>query len=203
MVLEGITALCWAAITLAFFHVSPQIASSFAAVPSVAVYEMASTLLNPLGVILIIIGVVVCPITSGDTALRSARITVADELGINQEKLISRLKIALPLFIASFALTFVDFNLLWKYFAWAQLIVGISVLLSATVYLMRKKKPYFITLIPSIVCILIAVGYILQAPLGLRLPATTANIVSVIATIIITGIFIKIYRSKDKTDVET
>ena len=204
MVLEGITALCWAAVTLAFFHSQPQLAASFAGTPSIGVYEMSSKLLNPLGVALIIFGVVICPITSGDTALRSARITISDEWHIDQKKLISRLKIAFPLFLISFALTFVDFSLIWRYFAWLQLIVAISVLLSGTVYLIQKKKHYIITLIPSIICILISFGYILQAPEGLRLPAMIANIISVILTIIITAIFLKKYKfNNDKTADET
>ena len=204
MVLEGITALCWAAVTLAFFHSQPQLAASFAGTPSIGVYEMSSKLLNPLGVAIIILGVVICPITSGDTALRSARITISDEWHINQKKLISRLKIAFPLFLISFALTFVDFSLFWRYFAWLQLIVAVAVLLSGTVYLIQKKKHYIITLIPSIICILISFGYILQAPEGLRLPAMIANIISVILTIIITAIFLKKYKfNNDKTADET
>ena len=156
MVLEGLTALCWAAIALAFFHVQPQLAAGYAAAPTVAVYEMATKI----GVVLIILGVVVCPISTGDTALRSSRITVADELHIDQGKLTSRLKIALPLFIAGFALTFVDFTLVWRYVAWAQLLVGAAVLLSGTAYLMRKKKPYIVTFAPAVLCTLITFGTI-------------------------------------------
>lgn len=194
MVLEGITALCWAAIALAFFHGQPQLAAIYAATPTVAVHEMATKLLNPIFVVLIILGIVICPISTGDTALRSSRITVADELNINQEKLLSRVKIALPLFIVGFALTFVDFSLVWRYVAWSQLLVGAAVLLSGTVYLMKKKKPYIITLAPAFVCSLITFAYILQAPEGFKLPAMTANIISVIATVILTAIFLKKYR---------
>ena len=182
MVLEGLVALCWAAIALAFFYGQPQ---------------LATKLVGPIGVAIVIIGIVICPITTGDTALRSSRITIADELHINQEKIISRLKIAIPLFIAGYALTFVDFTLAWRYVAWAQLIIGAAVLLSATAYLIKKEKPYIITLAPAIVCILIIFGYIFQAPEGLRLPSMIANILSVIATSIVTGIFLKKYRSKN------
>lgn len=83
MVLEGIVALCWAAITLAFFHAHPQLAAIYGASPTIAVHEMATKLVGPIGVAIVIIGVVVCPITTGDTALRSSRITIADELHIN------------------------------------------------------------------------------------------------------------------------
>lgn len=191
MVLEGLTALCWAAVALAFFHGQPQLGAVYAAAPAVATYEMATKLLNPVGVILIIIGIVVCPISTGDTALRSSRITMADELNISQDKLISRIKLALPLLVVSYALTFFDFNLVWRYVAWAQLIIATAVLLSATAYLMKKEKPYIITLLPSVACLLITIGYILQAPEGLQLPEMTANVITVIATAIITVIFLK------------
>ncbi|WP_458453530.1 carbon starvation CstA family protein [Methanobrevibacter sp.] len=194
MILEGITALCWAAVALAFFHGQPQLGAIYAAAPAVAVNEMATKLLDPIGVALIIIGIVVCPISTGDTALRSSRITLADELNISQEKFLSRLKIALPLFIISYALTFIDFNLVWRYVAWAQLIIAVAVLLAATVYLMKKGKNYIITLVPSIVCILITIGYILQAPEGLQLPSMIANVITVIATIAITVAFLKKYK---------
>lgn len=202
MVLEGITALIWAAVALAFFHGQPQLAVLYGSTPSVAVHDMATVLLGPVGVALTIIGVVVCPITTGDTSLRSSRITLSDELHIDQEKLLSRLKLALPLFIVSYALTFVDFSLIWRYFAWAQLIIAVAVLLSATVYLIRKNKPYIITLAPAAVCTLITFGYILQAPEGLNLPSMIANIISVIATVIILAIFMKKYKFNDKTVME-
>ena len=194
MVLEGLVALCWAAIAMAFFHGQPQLAAIYSATPSVAVYEMAQTLVGPIGLVLTIIGIVICPITSGDTSLRSSRITIADELHLNHEKLISRLKTAVPLFLISFALTFVDFSLIWRYFAWAQLIVAMIVLYAASVYLIQKEKPYIIALLPATVCTLIAFGYILQAPEGLRLPSMIANVISVILTAIVTAAFLKKYK---------
>ncbi|MBE6496590.1 MAG: carbon starvation protein A [Methanobrevibacter thaueri] len=194
MVLEGLVALCWAAIAMAFFHGQPQLAAIYSATPSVGVYEIASALVGPIGLVLTIIGVVICPITSGDTALRSSRITIADELHLNHEKLISRLKTAVPLFIISFALTFVDFSMIWRYFAWAQLIVAMIVLYAASAYLIEKEKPYIIALLPAIACTLIAIGYILQAPEGLRLPSMIANVISVIITAIIAWAFIKKYK---------
>ena len=195
MVLEGLTALCWAAVALAFFHGQPQLATIYAATPTVAVYEIALKLLGPIGLALVIIGIVVCPITTGDTALRSSRITIADELHINQEKILSRLKIGLPLFLIAYGLTYIDFSLVWKYFAWAQLIISVAVLLSATVYLIKKGKHYIITLAPAIVCTFITFGYILQAPEGLKLPSMIANIISIIATAIVIGIFLKKFKN--------
>ena len=194
MVIEGLVALCWAGIAMAFFQGQPQLAVIYGAEPSLAVYDMANTLVGHIGLVLTIIGVVICPITSGDTALRSARITIADQLHLNHETMISRLKIAVPLFLVSFGLTFVDFSLIWRYFAWSQLIVATIVLYAATVFLIKMEKHYIVTFIPAIVCTLIAFGYILQAPEGLRLPSMTANVISVIATVIVTAIFLKKYR---------
>ena len=194
MVLEGLVALIWAAVAMAFYHGQPQLAVLYGASPSIAVNEMAITLLGPIGLIFAIIGVVICPITTGDTSLRSSRITISDELNISQEKLSSRLKLAIPLFIASFALTFLDFSLIWRYFAWAQLITATAVLFSASAYLIHKNKPYILTLLPAIACTLIAFGYILQASEGLRLTSMIANVISSIATAIITIIFIKKFR---------
>ena len=194
MVLEGLTALCWAGIAMAFFHGQPQLAVIYGASPSIAVNEMATTLLGSVGLVLTIIGVVICPITSGDTSLRSSRITIADELNIDQEKIATRLKLAIPLFIVSFALTFIDFSLVWRYFAWTQLIVATLVLFAASAYLIEKHKLYIVTLAPAILCTLIAFAYILQAPEGLNLPSMIANITSIIATSIITIIFIKKYK---------
>ena len=194
MVLEGLTALCWAAIAMAFFHGQPQLAVIYGAAPSVGVNEMAITLLGPIGLILTVIGVVICPITSGDTALRSSRITLADTLQLNQEKLHSRLKLAVPLFLVAFALTFVDFSLIWRYFAWVQLIIATVVLFAASVYLIQKGKHYFVAFIPATACTLIVFGYILQAPEGLMLPSMIANAISIIATVVIAILFLKKYR---------
>ena len=195
MVIEGIIALIWAGIAMAFFHGQPQLAVIYGASPSVAVNEMALTLVGPLGLILTVIGVIICPITTGDTSLRSARITIADELHLNHEKIISRLKIGIPLFLISFGLTFVDFSLIWRYFAWSQLIVATVMLYAASAYLLKKGKHYIIAFAPAIVCTVIAFAYILQAPEGFRLPSMIANIISVIATAITTAIFLKKFKN--------
>ena len=179
---------------MAFFHGQPQLAVIYGASPSVAVNEMALTLVGPLGLILTVIGVIICPITTGDTSLRSARITIADELHLNHEKIISRLKIGIPLFLISFGLTFVDFSLIWRYFAWSQLIVATIVLYATSAYLIKKEEKYIISLIPAMICTLIAFAYILQAPEGLGLPSMIANIISIIATAITTIIFLKKYK---------
>lgn len=98
------------------------------------------------------------------------------------------------MFIIAYGLTYIDFSLIWRYFAWSQLIISVAVLLCATVYLIKKEKPYIITLVPAIVCTLITFGYILQAPEGLGLPPMIANVTSIIATAIVIGILLKKFR---------
>lgn len=194
MVVEGILALIWAAIAMAFFHGQPQLAVIYGATPSVAVNEIATILVGPIGLILAIIGVVICPITTGDTALRAARITIADGFKLDQKTLMSRVKIALPLFICSFGLTFIDFSLIWRYMAWAQLFIAVAVLLAATVYLIENKKHFIVTFAPAIVCFVIAIAYILQAPEGFRLDSFVANLISVIITAIFSVYFVLKYK---------
>lgn len=179
---------------MAFFHGQPQLAAIYSAASSVAVHEMAKILVGSIGLVLTIIGVVICPITTGDTSLKSSRITIADELNLNHEKLISMLKTAFSLFLVSFGLSFVDFSLIWRYFAWSQLILATIVLYAKTVYLIKDEKPYIITLMPAIFCTLVEFGYILQSPECLGLPSMISNVISVIATAITTAIFLKKYK---------
>ena len=108
MVAEGIIALIWAAAAMAFYHGEPQLQAVFGATPAVGVNQMSVTLLGHVGAALAVLGVVACPITSGDTAFRSARLTIADSFNIKQEKLSSRFMIAIPLFAVGIALTFID-----------------------------------------------------------------------------------------------
>lgn len=193
MVLEGISALIWAAAALAVFHGQPQIALLYGSTPAVAAHDIATMLLNPIGVFLVVLGIIVCPITTGDTALRGSRITIADELHLDQKKLISRVKLSVPLFIVSFALAFVDFSIIWRYVAWIQLLSAVAILLAATVYLIEKNKPYIFTLVPAMVCMVISFAYILQSSDGFGLPAMISNVISIIATGILTVLFLKYY----------
>lgn len=199
MVLEGIVALIWAAVTMSFFQYQPQLAVLFGVTPSIAVEQMSYTLLGTLGVVLTVIGVVICPITSGDTALRSARLIVADDFNLDQSKFISRLKIALPIFIVTFALTFVDFSVIWRYFSWTQLVIAILILTTAAVYLIYiKNKYYFLALLPALFCLIVSIAYILQAPIGLGLNGHISNIIAVIVTVVFAVVFLYRYRFSDK-----
>ena len=177
MVVEGIVALIWCAATIAFFGDTPSISEAVAAGgPATVVNSISKGLLGTLGSILAVLGVVACPITSGDTAFRSARLTLADATGIRQDRLEKRFLIAIPLFVVCIILTQVNFDVLWRYFAWSNQTLGTIFLWTATVYLAVHFKNYWITLIPAIFMTCVVVSYIMQAPEGLRLGAVVSNV---------------------------
>ncbi|MCX4335141.1 MAG: carbon starvation protein A [Bacteroidales bacterium] len=177
MVVEGIVALIWCAATIAFFGDTPSISEAVAAGgPATVVNSISKGLLGTFGSILAVLGVVACPITSGDTAFRSARLTLADATGIRQDRLGKRFLIAIPLFVVCIILTQVNFDVLWRYFAWSNQTLATIFLWTATVYLAVHFKNYWITLIPATFMTCVVVSYIMQAPEGLRLGAVVSNV---------------------------
>ena len=187
MIVEGIVALIWCAVTIAFFgdSLSIQAALAESGGQSGVVGVISKELLGPIGAILAVLGVVACPITSGDTAFRSARLTIADAFKIKQETLIDRFKLAIPLFVVCIILTNIDFNIIWRYFAWSNQTLAMIVLWMSAVYLIKNKANYWISLLPATFMSYVSVAYILQAPEGLRLPAMFSNIVGVVAAIVL------------------
>ena len=193
MVIEGIVALIWCAVTIAFFgdSLSIQEALNSGGGQSGVVALISKELLGPIGSMLAVLGVVACPITSGDTAFRSTRLTIADAFNIKQEGFINRFKLAIPLFVVCIFLTTIDFNVIWRYFAWSNQTLATIFLWTGTVYLIRKKSNYLITLIPAVMMTSVCTSYILQAQEGFRLPSTFSNIVGVVVSLIFLVVFIK------------
>lgn len=179
MVAEGIVALIWAAAAIAFTGGYEQLAGYMAAHNSNAgalVNELSIGWLGTFGGILALLGVVAAPITSGDTALRSARLIAADFLHYDQSKVVKRLVISLPIFVLTFLVMMMDFDVLWRYFAWCNQTLAVFTLWAATVYLARKNKAYIITIIPAMFMTAVSVSYILfeAQPKGLGLPYNVA-----------------------------
>ncbi|WP_270941813.1 carbon starvation protein A [Romboutsia lituseburensis] len=197
MVVEGIVALIWCAVTIAFFgdSLSIQNALNQFGGQSGVVSLLSKELLGPMGAILAVLGVVACPITSGDTAFRSARLTIADAFNIKQEGFKNRFILAIPLFLVCIFLTTIDFNIIWRYFAWSNQTLAMIVLWASTVYLLKNKSSYFMTLIPATFMSAVCVAYILQAPEGFKLNPTFSNAVGVGAAVIL---FVAFMISKDK-----
>ena len=186
MVVEGVVALIWAAAAMAFFGGVEQLNGAMTEHgnnAAWAVKDISFTLLGKFGAILAILGVVAAPITSGDTAFRSARIIVADFLHYQQKPIINRLFISVPLFIVGFLLVQFNFDIIWRYMAWSNQTLAMIVLWTITVYLAIEKKFYWITLIPAIFMTVVCVSYILVAPEGFRLPVVVANISGVVIAI--------------------
>lgn len=172
MVAEGIVALIWAAAAIAFTGGYEQLATYMADHGNSAgtlVNDISITWLGTFGGILALLGVVAAPITSGDTALRSARLIAADFLHYDQSKTIKRLIISIPIFAATFGIMMIDFSVLWRYFAWCNQTLAVFTLWAVTVYLARHKKLYIITLIPAMFMTAVSSSYILFAPEGLAL----------------------------------
>lgn len=171
MITEGIVALIWAAAATYFFHENGMEESN----ASVIVNDITRDWLGTIGGVLAILGVIAAPITSGDTALRSARLIIADFVRMEQKSIRSRLIICVPLFLVTMGLLLYSlrdaggFNMIWRYFAWANQALSVFTLWTITVYLVRQRKPYIITLVPALFMTAVCATYLCIAPEGLRL----------------------------------
>lgn len=172
MVAEGMVALIWAAAAMSFFGGVAQLNQTLAEHGNDAasvVKIITSTTLGKVGGVLAILGVVAAPITSGDTAFRSARLIVADFLRYKQSRILNRLVICIPLFVVGFIITQIDFAIIWRYMAWSNQTLATIVLWAISIYLLRERKPYWITLIPAVFMTAVVSNYILIAPEGFML----------------------------------
>lgn len=171
MITEGIVALIWAAAATYFYHENGMSENN----PSVIVDAITKNWLGTVGGILAILGVIAAPITSGDTAFRSARLIVADFMGMEQKSIRKRLYICIPMFLAAIALLFYSlkdaagFDIIWRYFAWSNQTLSVFTLWAITAYLVMANKNYWITLLPALFMTCVCSTYLCIAPEGLRL----------------------------------
>tara|TARA_R110002051_G_scaffold13808_7_gene45657 strand:- start:495 stop:1952 length:1458 start_codon:yes stop_codon:yes gene_type:complete len=192
MITEGIVALIWAAAAMTFFGNVDLLNDAMLANNSNAAWaanEISMSMLGKFGGLLALLGIVAAPITSGDTAFRSARLILADVFKTDQTKIKNRLLLSIPLFIVAFILTQVDFGIIWRYFAWSNQTLATVVLWTITSYLTYVKKFYWITLIPSIFMTMVCSTYILIAPEGFELPNTLSYILGGIFTVLVCVLF--------------
>ncbi|HPE75264.1 MAG TPA: carbon starvation protein A [Draconibacterium sp.] len=172
MITEGVVALIWAAISMSFFggvRELNEIMTANSGNAAFVVNEISNSLLGKFGGFLALLGVVAAPITSGDTAFRSARLIVADFLNYKQGPVKNRLFVSIPLFVIGFFLTRIDFSIIWRYFAWSNQTLAMIVLWTITVYLARERKFYWVTLIPAVFMTAVTTTYLLFAPEGFSL----------------------------------
>lgn len=163
MISESLIALIWAAIAMAFFGGVQALNDQLAANGNNATWAvdlMANTTLGRVGAVLALLGVVAAPISSGDTAFRSARLIIADFMGMDQRSYRKRLYICIPLFLVGFGITLVRFDVVWRYFAWANQTLAVVTLWMITVYLHGKKKNYMLALLPALAMTFITADYL-------------------------------------------
>lgn len=187
MIAEGLVALIWAAASIKYAGGYQQLADM--GNPAVVVSTLCSSWMGRIGAILAILGVVAAPITSGDTALRSARLMAADFLHFPQNKLWKRLVLSLPIFVVCGMLLFIDFNVLWRYFAWSNQTLAFMTLWAVSVWLARKGRCFWITLLPAMFMTVVCTSYILVAPEGFQLPLCVGIVSGLVFMCLLTALF--------------
>ena len=206
MIMEGLIALIWATVASYFFHGGGAEAMGAAGVTTApkVVTTVCSNWLGTFGSILAILGVVVAPITSGDTALRSVRLTIAEALHLDQGPIAKRLMISIPIFVVTGLLLWFNiadsngFNKIWQYFGWANQTIAVFTLWAATAYLSRNKKGayYLLTMFPAAFMTSVSVTFILTAKIGFNLPASIIPYVGIGVFAVSIAIFFALRRKR-------
>ncbi len=170
MIAEGIVALIWAAAAIAFTGGYDELHEFMKGkTPAVLVNDVSISWLGSIGGILAVLGVIAAPITSGDTALRSARLIASDFLGLKQKSIKQRLIVSVPIFVLCFIIMLVPYDVVWRYFAWCNQVLAVFTLWAITVYLAKNNKLYYISLLPALLMTAVTVTYIFFAPEGFGL----------------------------------
>lgn len=172
MITEGIIALIWCAAAISFYESVPALQEAIkAGSPSKVVYDSSIGYLGVIGGVFAVLGVVVLPITSGDTAFRAARLIIAEFFNFEQKTLAKRLMIAIPMFVVGFVVSKVDFQILWRYFSWANQMVAAIMLWTAAAYLYRYRKLHWICTLPAMFITTACMTYLaFNADVGFGLP---------------------------------
>ncbi len=197
MVAEGLVALIWAAVGMSFWGGVKELNEIMVAQKgnaAWAVNEISLSLLGTVGSVLAVLGVVAAPITSGDTAFRSARLIIADFFKINQKPVKNRIYIGLVIFSAGFLLTQINFDIIWRYMAWANQTLATVVLWAITAYLIKENKFFWITFMPAIFMTSVVSTYLFIAPEGFALPKNIAYPAGIALTAILTVWFLWVKR---------
>ncbi|MFV9510132.1 carbon starvation protein A [Tepidibacillus sp. LV47] len=204
MIAESAIAMIWAAAGMAVFHGTDGLQDALAQFggPAGVVRHISITMLGAVGGTLAIIGVIVLPITSGDTAFRGARILIADFFKLSQRKISNRLLITIPLFTVGYLLTLIDFNFLWRYFSWANQTTAMIMLWAAAMFLVQEGKNHWIASIPATFMTAVSFTYILQAPEGFSLPTSISYPVGLAITFAIAALFaVKAMKVKKQSSI--
>ena len=203
MITEGVVALIWATVSSYFFYGG---AAAELGVPATlqapeVVTTVSSGWLGVFGGALAILGVVAAPITSGDTALRSARLIIAEFLHLEQHSIRRRIYICIPVFAFTLGLLWFNiadengFNVIWNYFGWANQTLAVFTLWAATVYLVRRGKLYWITFVPAVFMASVCTAFLLTSDTAFGLPVIVGNITAAITVVLSVSLFF-VWKSK-------
>lgn len=178
MISESVIALVWAAAGVAFYGATGGLQNALTKLgQSGVVYDISVSLLGIAGGAMAIIGVVVCPVSSGDTAFRSARLTIADWFRIDQSKLPKRIAVTIPLLVVGAVLTQLDFDVVWRYFSWSNQTLAMITLWAAAMYLVRSAGKRWYSLmcaLPAAFMSAVSCTYILMADEGFKISSAIA-----------------------------
>lgn len=192
MIAEGMIAMIWAAAAMSLFDGPVSLNELINTIGTGGIVsEISTAMLGPVVGTLAILGVIILPITSGDTAFRSARMIIADYIKVPQAKIMNRIWIAAPLFIVSIFLTTVDFTMLWQYFNWANQSTAVIALWIGAMFLYIARRNYWIAIIPAWFMSVTATAYIMNAPIGFNLPMQVSVIISILFTVLLTVLFFR------------
>jgi len=206
MILEGFIAMIWAAAAMGIYN------NGFTGNDTATVGAVAKDLLGPIGGTIAILGVIVLPITSGDTALRSCRLMIADYLHYSQKETKNRVILTLAMFIPVLAILIFaklnasGFKILWRYFAWSNQTIAIFAFAAITVYLMAKKgaskKAYLLSLLPGAFYAFIISSFISNAKIGLNMPVGAAYVAGAVFTALYIWFVVKTGKNYRKNNIE-
>lgn len=212
MITEGFVALIWAAAAIKFADtLNVEGATPYEKLlnamnaegssnPAIIVNQICHTWMGKFGAVLAILGVVAAPITSGDTAFRSARLISADFFHLKQNKIYKRLLLSVPIFAIAIVLMLVNFSVLWRYFGWVNQTMSVFTLWAVTVWMARHGKCFYITLVPSMWMTLVCTAYILVAQEGFGLLPIIGDGIAVVVTLAMLGLFLRWYKLHKKND---
>lgn len=212
MTAEGIIALIWAAAGTALYHttggLNVGLLEALSHGQSAAIYDVCIKTMGPVGVVLAMLGVVACPITSGDTSFRSARLTLADWFGIKQDSVKNRLILCIPVIGVGAVLGFgnafglIDYQVIWRYFSWTNQTLAMIVLWAAAMYLAKEKKNFWVCALPATFMSAVSITYFVMAPecLGMIQALRNNTTIAYPAGVIVAAIFFFIFLRAAKRE---
>ncbi len=208
MVAEGVIALIWAAAGVAFYGSTGGLQTAIKELggQGPVVYDITTKLLGPAGAVIAMIGVIACPISSGDTAFRSARLVVSDWFKVDQKNWVKRLALTLPVLGIGTILTQMDVQMIWRYFSWSNQTLAMIALWAGAVYLFKNKRNPWMAAIPATFMSAVSLTYILMANEGFKLSKTVSYPSGIIFAILCLLLFVKstyLNRSNEKTESST